>query len=124
MMPGRSPRLAQLMADEVVVPERDLLQLHRDLQLPALDAQPIQHFRARLLQHGRPRVIVLVDTMPESHEPAVVLLVLGPVDERLRVAALGFDLLQHLDHLLIGAAVQRAPQRTDAGRDAGEQVGL
>ena len=30
----------------------------------------------------------------------------------------------HLQHRLVGAAVQRAPQRVDAAGDRGEQVGL
>jgi hypothetical protein len=34
------------------------------------------------------------------------------------------DLFEHLEHRLVGAAVQRAVQRVDAGRDRREQVGL
>ena len=40
------------------------------------------------------------------------------------VAAVGLDRLEHLDHGRVGAAVQRAPERADAGRDRGEQVRL
>jgi hypothetical protein len=33
-----------------------------------------------------------------------------------RGAAIGLDAIQHLDHLLVGAAVKRAPEGADAGR--------
>ena len=33
------------------------------------------------------------------------------------------DLLQHLERRLVGAAMRRAPQAGDAGRDAGERIG-
>jgi hypothetical protein len=50
-------------------------------------------------------------------------LVLGALDELPDVAAVTLD-LEHLDDLLVGAAVERAPQGADARRDRGEQVGL
>ena len=37
----------ELVADEVLVLERDLLELHRDLEQPALDAEPVEHIDAR-----------------------------------------------------------------------------
>ena len=40
------------------------------------------------------------------------------------VAAVVADAFEHLDDGLVGAAVQRAPQRVDAGGDRREQVGL
>jgi hypothetical protein len=41
-----------------------------------------------------------------------------------RAGALVADRLEHLDHGLVGAAVQRAPQREMPAEIAGEQVGL
>jgi hypothetical protein len=46
-------------------------------------------------------------------------------DELVDVAAVGVDLLEHLEHLLVGAAVQRTPEREmpaamDANRFAWE----
>ena len=52
-----------------------------------------------------------------------LLLVLDLADELVDVAALLTDLFEHLQHGLVGAAVQRTPQRIDAAGDGGEQVG-
>ena len=46
------------------------------------------------------------------------------LDERVHVAAVGLDPLEHLEHRLVRAAVQRPEQRVDAGGDRGEQVRL
>ena len=62
--------------------------------------------------------------MPEAHQAERVVLVLGPVDERGGVTVGVADLRQHLQDGLVGAAVQRAPQRVDARRDGGEHVDL
>jgi hypothetical protein len=62
--------------------------------------------------------------VPEAHQLHAVLLGLHLLHELGDVAALGPDAREHLDDLLVGAAVQRAGQRVDAGRDGGEQVGL
>ena len=35
----------------------------------------------------------------------------------------GADLLQHLQRRFVGAAMRRAPQAGDAGRDAGKRIG-
>ena len=48
----------------------------------------------------------------------------SPVLELPVVAAVGLDVLQHLDHLLVGAAVERPPEGADPGGDRGEEVGL
>ena len=61
--------------------------------------------------------------MPETHQAEGVLRVLGLGDEFLHIAAVGGDLLQHFQHFLVGAAMQRTPQGKDAGRYRREQVG-
>ena len=62
---------------------------------------------------SRARVVVLVDPVAEAHQPLVLVLhalqEVGDVLHRL-------DALEHPQHLLVGAAVQRAVQRGDAGR--------
>ena len=60
--------------------------------------------------------------MAEAHQAGVVLLVLHAAQEA-RDVLLAADLVQHVDHGFVGAAVARAPQRGDAGGDAGERVG-
>ena len=78
-----------------------------------------------LLDDRGARVVVLVDAVPEAHQPDAVLLVLDLVDERRRRRRrCAWMLLEHLEHRLVGAAVQRAEQGVDAGRDRGEQVGV
>ena len=62
--------------------------------------------------------------MPEAHQLDAGLLVLHPLDEGVDVAAVPADLLEHLQHGLVGPAVQRPEQGVDAGRDGREQVGV
>ncbi len=78
----------------------------------------------RLLHDRGPGVVVLVDPVTEAHQLDAVLLVLHLGDEPVDVTAAGLDALQHLEHRLVGAAVQRTEQGVDAGRDRGEQVGV
>ena len=65
---------------------------------------------------------VLVDAVPEAHEPERIVLVLGALDE-LRDAVDRADLAQHLQARLVGPAVRRAPEAGDPGGDAGEGIG-
>ena len=89
-----------------------------------VDAHLVQNLVGRLLQDLRARVEVLVDAMAEAHQAEVESFVLGQIDVFLVVAAVGLDHLQHLDDCLVGAAVQRSPQRADPRRERGEQIGL
>src|SRR5438445_725482 len=74
---------------------------------------------ARDLDDLGARVVVLVDAVAEAHEAKLRLLVFRHGDELLDAAAVGLDALEHLDDFLVGTAVERAPQRADAGRDRG-----
>ena len=76
---------------------------------------------AGLLHDLGARVVVLVDAMPEAHEAEarVLVLCLGNV---FGDAVDGADLGQHVERGLIGAAVRRAPEAGDAGRNAGKRV--
>ena len=68
------------------------------------------------------RVEILVDAVTEAHQAEAAGLVLGLFD-RLADMVLVADLDQHLEDGLVGAAMRRAPQRGDAGGDAGERIG-
>ena len=86
----------ELLLDEVVVRQRDALELERDLQ-DRIVAMPhgVEHLVAGLLHDLRPRIVVLVDAVAEAHEAERIVLVLGALDE-LRNAVDRADLLQHL----------------------------
>ncbi len=62
--------------------------------------------------------------MTEAHETEAVFLVLGLVDVLLVVGAVGLDHLKYLEDALVGAAVEGSPERADAGRDGGIEVGV
>ncbi|EKX66764.1 hypothetical protein STRIP9103_03230, partial [Streptomyces ipomoeae 91-03] len=110
--------------DEVVVGERVLLQLQRDVQQLVGLAEGREDVVRGSLDDLGARVEVLVDPVAEAHQTDAVLLVLHLADEGVDVAAGVADALQHLQHGLVGAAVQRAPERGDTGRDRGEHVRL
>ena len=60
--------------------------------------------------------------MAEAHQAEAVVLVLRALDV-FGDAVDRADLGQHLQRRLVGAAMRRAPQAGDAGRDAGERIG-
>ncbi len=62
--------------------------------------------------------------MPESHEPERILSVPGTGDALFDGHAVFTDLFKHVDHSLVGAAVQRPPKSTDAGGDGGIDIDL
>ena len=74
-----------------------------------------------LLDDPRARVVVLVDAVAEAHQALVALL--HALDEVGDVVAV-LDAPQHPQHGLVGAAVQRAVERGDAGRDGRVGIGL
>ena len=97
----------ELALDEVLVLERDLLQLQRDLE-QRVGAGDLEDVVGGLLDDLGARVVVLVDPVAEAHQPLVA--VLHPVDE-VGDVLLGADPLQHPQHGLVGAAVERAVER-------------
>jgi hypothetical protein len=112
----------ELALDEVVVLQRDLLELHRDLEQLGLHAELLEHLGARLLDDLHARVEVAVDAVAEAHQPRGVVAALRALDELPRRDPLVADLGEHLDHLLVGAAVAAPPERVDARRHRREQV--
>jgi hypothetical protein len=101
----------ELARDEVVVLERGLLEALGEVEQRVVDAELGEHAVAGDLDDLRARVEVLVDAVTEAHEQEPGVLVLGLVDVLLEVAAVVVDHLEHLEHLLVGAAVPRAPER-------------
>ena len=65
-----------------------------------------------LLDDVGARVVVLVDPVPEAHQ--LLLAALHPLEE-VRDVVDGLDPIEHLQHGLVGAAVQRAVERRHAG---------
>ena len=110
----------ELMVDEVVVLERDPLEFERDVQQRVVPGD-LEHLVRDLLDDGRPRVVVLVHPVAEPHQPQLA--ALDPADVAGHVVDRA-DLAEHVQHLLVRAAVQRAVQR---GRGRGRRrvrVGL
>ena len=112
----------ELLLNEVFVFQRDALKFHRQLQQRVVRAQSFQHFMAGLADHLGARVVVAVDAMAEAHQAESVVFVLSAFDV-LADALGGTDLTEHVQHRLVRAPMRRAPQRGDAGGDAGIRIG-
>ena len=80
-----------------------------DVQQLVVAAELAEDLVGLLLDDARPRVVVLVDPVAEAHQLDAVFAVLDLLDEVVDVAVGLADLLEHLQHRLVGAAVQRAP---------------
>src|SRR6185437_14874541 len=112
----------ELLLDEVIVRQRDALELERDLEDRVVAVtDSVQHLMTCLLHDLRPRIIVLIDAVTEAHEPERITLVLCPLDI-FRNAIDRADLLQHLKRSLVGAPVSGAPQARDTRRDTGKGI--
>ena len=83
----------------------------------------IEHLVALLFDDDRARVEALVNAVAEAHEAAVADLVFHFGEELGAVVAFVVDFLEHFEHRLVGAAVERAPKRAHAGGCRGEKVG-
>ena len=102
----------ETVLDEIVVRQGHPLQLQRDVEQRAATGDR-QHVIRDLLDDLRPRVVILVNAMAEPHQAqfaaADPLHVLGDPADR-------SDFLEHPQHLLIRAAVQRAVERGGGSR--------
>ena len=113
----------QLALDEVIIFQRNLLEFLRHAQQRIVfSAQLIKHFIADAAYNSRSWIIVLVDTVTETHEAEGIVLVLGPGDKLLDAGFVA-NLIQHIQHGLVGTAMGGTPQGSDAGRDTGIGVG-
>ena len=79
----------------------------------------LEHLVGHLLDELGARIVRLVHPVAEAHQPAPARLHL--LDEARDVLLLA-DLVQHLQHGLVGAAVERAVQGGDARADGGERI--
>ena len=110
----------QLALDEVLVAQRDALELEGDLHV-LRHAGDLEHIVAQRLHDRCPRIVALVDAMAEAHQALLALAAFHVVDERRDVPDVT-DILEHAQHGLVRAPVERAVERGDAGRD--RRVGI
>ena len=112
----------ELPLDEVVVLERDPLQLDGDRQERVLPGD-LEDLVGEPLDDLRARVVVLVDAVAEAHQLLLALAFLDLLDEGGDVLHVA-DLAEHPEDRLVRAAVQRPVERRDRARDTGVRVGL
>src|SRR5690349_7098944 len=89
----------ELARDEVVVLERDALELGRDVDERVAPGD-LEDVLGRRLDDLRPRVVVLVDPVAEAHQALVALL--HALDE-VGDVVLALDAAEHPQHRLVGA---------------------
>ena len=113
----------ELFRDEVVVLQRNPLQLQGDLEQRVVMNADLVENRMALHLHGfRARIVVFVHAVAETHQPEIVVGVLRPPDV-FRNAIDGSDFLEHLERSFVGAAMRRSPQAGDARRNTSERIG-
>src|SRR5208282_1328178 len=99
----------ELVGDEVLVFERDMLQLDRDVDQRVLSCN-FEHFVGELLQNLGAWVVVLVDAMPKAHQAALA--VLNPLDHVGNILDRAY-FHQPADSLLVCASVEWAVELRD-----------
>ena len=112
MMPGVEIDVRiELARHEVLVLERDLLELERQLEhrVVAL-AHLLEHPIAHLANDLGARVEVLVNPMTETHQPHAVGFVLDARQELIDVGRRA-DTVEHVEHGLVRTAVRGTPKR-------------
>ena len=87
-----------------------------------MNAQIVEHLMAGLAQHLGTRIEILVDAVAESEQAERIVTVACPV-HIFRNIVLVADLVKHVQHGFVGAAMRRSPERGDARSDAGKRVG-
>src|SRR5581483_2013454 len=112
----------ELLLDEILILERDALELHRDVQERiVLDAELVQDLMTGLLHYLSARVVVLIDAMPEAHQAERIVLVLRALDE-FRNAVNMADIGKHLERGFVRPAMRRSPKTGAAGGNASEGI--
>src|SRR6266481_5208411 len=89
--------------DEIFVLERDALEFQRDIEQPIAPGH-LEHFLRYPFDDARAGIIIFVNAMPETHQPAFA--VFNALDEVGNVARVA-DAREHFEHFFIRAAVQR-----------------
>ena len=104
----------EVVVDKIGIPERHLLEFLGDVQEGVFKIERAEQLIAHALHDLGPGVVSLVDPVAETHEPEGIVLVLGARDGFFIVPASLVDLVQHVDHGLVGSAVQGPPERRNA----------
>src|ERR1700722_16636033 len=113
----------ELLLDEIIVVERNALELNRDVkQRIVLDSELVENLMRGALHDLGARIIVLVNAMAEAHQAKRIVLVLRLGDVFGNVLDPP-NLAQHLERSLVGAPVGWTPKAGNAGGDAGERIG-
>src|ERR1700722_260906 len=113
----------KLLFDEIIVVQRDALQLERDVeQRIVLDAKLVEHVMRRLLHDLGARIVILVDAMAKAHQAERIVLVFSLGDIFWNIVDRA-DFAEHFERRLIGAAMGGPPQAGDARCDTGERIG-
>src|SRR5262249_20209907 len=100
--------------DEIFVLERDLLEAQRQLEQRIVRATELgEHLVAHLANDLRAWIEVLVDAVPEAHQPEMAGLVLGHRKVLGNVLHRA-DLLEHRQYGFVRSAVSWSPQRRHA----------
>ena len=105
----------QLALHEIIVFQRVFLDFLGQVQQRILDPQQLEHFVREDLEDACPRVEIFIDAVAKAHQADVRGFVLYLGDEVADLHILGVDLVQHLQHGFICAAVQRSPKCSNAG---------
>ncbi len=110
----------QLPLNEVLVFERNLLKLERDVEF-WVASRYFEHFVGELLNDFCTRIVVLVHTMPKAHQATVSRF--HALDE-FPYLILCADFVEHVQHLLVRAAVQRTIQRRRRSRHCRVRINM
>mmetsp|Transcript_14275 Transcript_14275/g.60390 ORF Transcript_14275/g.60390 Transcript_14275/m.60390 type:complete len:511 (-) Transcript_14275:14-1546(-) len=113
----------ELPGDEVLVGQRNLLQLHRQIEQRILNLEVFEQLVAHVPHQARARVHLLVHPVPETHQTERIRLALG-AGHALGDPVHRPNLLEHREHRLVGAAVRGSPQRSNPGGDTREGIRL
>src|ERR1700694_2329752 len=104
------------LLDEVIIGERDALELKRHLKervVAIVTTHSFQHLMQGLPHNRGPWVVVFINAIAEPCELDRIVLVLGALDV-FWDAGDRSDLLQHHQHRLVGPAVHRSPETGNA----------
>ena len=101
--------------ESVMAKQKRISELLGDFEKWIVDPLPGENLVASGLNDLSSRIKVLVDPMAKTHQPNAAFLFLHPLNVVLHVVARLADVLEHLNHFLVGAAVERAPKRRDTG---------
>ncbi len=109
---------------EVVVIEGDLLEPLGQVEQRVVDPERAEDLVGGGLDDRGSGVVVLVDPVAEAHEADLRRLVLDLHHEVVGVLAALLERGEHLEHGLVGAAVEGTEEGVDARRHRREEVGL